>query len=335
MILVTGGTGLVGAHLLFTLLQKNKKVRAIYRSLESLENVKNVFSYYTTRPNIIFDKIDWIKADVTQVPSLSNAFLGVQQVYHCAACVSFNPKDHTVLRKTNVEGTANIVNLCLANKVENLCHVSSIAALSNSAEGKSITEETSWNPEENHSVYAITKYGAEMEVWRGIQEGLRAVIISPGVILGEGFWSQSSGIIFERTASGTKYFTSGSTGFVDVKDVVRAMIQLTDTSVSNEKYILVGTNLSYKSLLEKLAISFKTPRPTISIRKNSLVFLSFLERIAVFFGRQQKLNKTMIRSLYTHRAYNSSKIEKQLGFKFTSIDDTLKRVVNNYLKNKI
>ena len=177
MILVTGGTGLVGAHLLYRLVSDNKKVKAIYRNERKIANTKRVFSSYTEDYNTLFNAIEWIQADLLDVPALSEAFIGVTKVYHSAAFVSFEPDKYQLLRKTNIEGTANIVNLCISNNIEKLCYVSSIATLSSTINTEFISEETEWNPEDDNSVYAITKYGAEMEVWRGTQEGLDAVMV--------------------------------------------------------------------------------------------------------------------------------------------------------------
>ncbi|MCB0464194.1 MAG: NAD-dependent epimerase/dehydratase family protein, partial [Aequorivita sp.] len=184
MILVTGGTGLVGSHLLFFLLKKNERVRAIHRKSSDIQSVKKVFALYTPEVESLFNKIEWIEADITDIPALKEVFMGIKKVYHCAAFISFNPSKYKVLKKANVEGTANIVNLCLANNIEKLCYVSSVATLGSNLKDQLISEETSWNPDEKNSVYAITKYGAEMEVWRGTQEGLDAVIVNPGLILG-------------------------------------------------------------------------------------------------------------------------------------------------------
>ena len=144
-------------------------------------------------------------------------------VYHCAALVSFNPKDYRTMRTINIDGTANLVNLCIENKVEKICFVSSIASIGKSLNNKPITEENEWNPEEKHHGYAITKYGAEMEVWRASQEGLNVVIVNPGVILGVGFWKTGTGKLFTTIKNGFKFYTEGITGFVDVKDVTKSL----------------------------------------------------------------------------------------------------------------
>jgi len=223
MILVTGGTGLLGTHLLYKLVTQGKVVRAIYRDASKFEKVKKVFSYYSENPKDIFEKIDWIQADINDVPALEVAFQKVTHVYHCAADLSFNPKNYKQSKEVNVIGTANIVNLCLSNEVVKLCHVSSIATLGEELQ-KQITEETRWNPENNRqNIYAITKYDAELEVWRGTQEGLDVVVVQPGVIIGPGFWNSGTGEIFTKVSNGFNYYTSGTVGVVDVNDVVKSM----------------------------------------------------------------------------------------------------------------
>lgn len=331
MILVTGATGLVGAHLLFALLQKHNTVRATHRASSDLQAVKKVFSFYTDDVETLYKKIEWIEANIIELPALLLAFKDVNTVYHCAAFISLNPKKYYGLTKTNVEGTANVVNLCLKNKVEKLCYVSSIATLGSTLNGKPITEETHWNPEENNNVYSITKYGAEMEVWRGMREGLNSVIVNPGVILGEGFWNSSSGIIFKIAARGMKYYTTGSSGFVDVRDVVSTMIQLVESDRSNQRYLLVAANLSYLDLFTRLSISFGKKPPSKAIGKNTMLLLSKLDAILSFlFRRKRKLLKSMVHSMYNISNYNALKITTQLDFQYTPIDETLSRVVKNY-----
>ena len=206
MILVTGGTGLVGAHLLLHLAENEVGIRSIYRNKKSIEKTKSLFNLY--QKESLFAKIEWVEADIIDVPSLEIAFQNIAYVYHCAALISYDPNDEDQLRKTNIEGTANIVNFCLAYDIKKLCHVSSIAALGDLKPHETkVTEETEWNPEAPHSDYAISKYGAEMEIWRGQQEGLSVVIVNPGVILGSGFWGQGSGVFFSAVKKRISFFT--------------------------------------------------------------------------------------------------------------------------------
>lgn len=331
MILVTGGTGLVGAHLLYQLVLKHPKIRATHRASSDLASVKKVFSYYTKDVEALYQKIEWVAANITEIPQLTKAFQGITHVYHCAAFVSFNPKHYHALKKANVEGTANVVNIALANNVKKMCYVSSIATLGKSLNGESITEETPWNPEDKNSVYSITKYGAEMEVWRGTQEGLDAVIVNPGVILGEGYWHSSSGRLITRAAKGVKYYTEGSSGFVDIKDVVKVMLSLMESDIKNERFVLVSKNLTYKEFLGGLSVALGKPAPSKSISKRTLLFLSSLDWLSSkLFGTKRRLLKGMIHSMFRYSKYDASKIEKALDFQFTPYDETITRIVKNY-----
>jgi len=331
MILVTGGTGLVGAHLLYALLKKHDRIRATHRATSDLEDVKKVFSFYTNDTQSLYNRIDWAVANIIDVPALTPAFEGVTTVYHCAAFISFNPKHYHILKKTNVEGTANIVNLCLDYKIEKLCYVSSVATLGNTLDGGLIDEETDWDPELKNSVYAITKFGAEMEVWRGIQEGLAAVIVNPGIILGEWFWNSGSGSLIKSAAKGSKYYTNGSSGFVDVCDVVTVMITLMEGPFRDQRYILVSENVTYHDFLSQLAMHFNQKPPSKSIRKNTLLLLSSLDWLAhLLFRSKRKLLRPIVEAMFTETLYNHSKVLSELNFKFKPLEETLARVTKNY-----
>lgn len=261
MIVVTGGTGLVGAHLLLHLLQENEPVRAIYRNSSSLEKTKTLFRIENRLD--LFDKIDWHQADITDIPALEKAFENVDYVYHCAALISFDANDEEQLRKTNIEGTANVVNCCIDFKVKKLCYVSSIAALGDAKEGETIiTEETEWNPEKNHGDYALTKYGAEIEVWRAAQEGLNVVVVNPGVIFGKGFGDSGSGELLDKIQNGFPFYTKGSTGITCVEDVVKIMSQLMKSTISGERFTIVSENIQLYTLLTILADAMKKKGPT-------------------------------------------------------------------------
>ena len=265
MILVTGGTGLVGAHLLYHLIKKDEIIRAIYRSEEKIKAVEKVFSYYTDDVSLIA-KIEWFKADITDIPSMIPAFVGIEKVYHCAAFISFNQKDYKEMRKVNIHGTAIIVNLSIDVKIKKLCFVGSIASVGDALNGKRITEENEWNKELDNSGYSITKFGAEMEIWRASQEQVEVVIVNPGIILGSGFWFAGSGKLFSQVYNGFKYYTEGITGFVGVKDVVNAMILLMNSEVKNERFILVSENKSYKEVFFLIADAFGKKRPSKKIK---------------------------------------------------------------------
>ena len=204
MILVTGGTGLVGSHLLYDLVKQGTSVRAIIRNKDKIELAKKVFSYYSDDFNELIQKIDWVNGDILDLYSLNNAFADIKKVYHCAAVVSFDGKNKTQMIEANVQGTENVVNLSISHQIEKLCHVSSIASLGRSLNGEFIDENSKWTSSKNRSVYSDSKFKSEMDVWRGIQEGLNAVIVNPSVILGPGFWNSGSGSLFIKAARGMK-----------------------------------------------------------------------------------------------------------------------------------
>ena len=331
MILVTGGTGLVGAHLLFTLIDNNEEVRAIYRKTSDLNAVKKVFSYYTSEVDRLFNKIDWQLADITDVLSLEVVFKNIDYVYHCAAYISFNPRHFKTLKKVNVEGTANVVNFCISEKVIKLCYISSVASLGKTENESLITEECEFNPNDRNSVYSITKNQAEMEVWRGSQEGLDVVIVQPGVIIGEGIWSSASGGIFRTIAKGLKFYTPGGIGIVDVKDVVKAMIYLTKSELKNQAYILVGENILYKKLLTKISNKLHRKAPKLLISKTLMLsFANFDWVLNKLFKTRRKLLKSTVRNLFKRSFYDSSKITTTTNFNYRDLDKTIERVAGNY-----
>lgn len=328
MILVTGGTGLVGSHLLLDLVRTNQKVRAIYRSKDSLEAVKKVFSYTYSKENAekLFQTIDWVVADITDVPSLEEAFEDVRSVYHCAALVSFDSGKDTLLRKTNIEGTANVVNYCIKNKIEKLCFVSSIATLDKKPGEKIISETSHWNKENNHNMYAITKYGSEMEVWRASQEGVSVVIVNPGVILGTGSWTSGSGQIFSRIQKGLNYYVNKVTGFVGVEDVVRVMQQLMASSIENDQFILVSENRSFRSIFEKVATVLEKPAPLKRLKSWMIYSGWFFQGIkSLFTGEEKNLTLNSAKTLSEESFYSNEKISSALNFEFEPIDMVIER----------
>ena len=334
MILVTGGTGLVGSHLLFKLVSNNEIVRAIYRREKTLKRVKHIFSYFSDDAESLFNKIEWIEADLNDIPKLEDVFRDISLVYHCAAFVSFEPDKENVLRKINIEGTANIVNLCISNSIQKLCYVSSIAAIGhhNNPE-KLIDEDTVWNPEDDNSVYAISKYGAELEVWRGTQEGLDAVIVNPGIILGAGYWNGgSSGSLFKQIHRGMKYYVNGVTGYIDVWDVVNIMHLLMESDVTNERFILVSENLSFKVFQTKVAENLKVKPPYREAKPWLLNIVWRLDWLQFqLLGKRRRLSKQAAKSATTVTKYDNSKLEKTLNYQFKPIDESISEVSNLYL----
>lgn len=325
MILVTGGTGLVGAHLLLHLLENGENVRAIYRNQKRIEKTKSVFDFYNKTD--LFEKINWLEADILDVPSLENAFIGITQVYHSAALISFDPQDEEKLRKTNIEGTANMVNFSIAKGIEKFCFVSSIAALGDIAPHETyITEETDWNPEKPHSDYAISKYGAEMEVWRGLQEGLNVIIVNPGVILGPPqmmtIFDEGSSEIFRKVANGLSFYTLGSTGFVAIDDVVKITFELMKSHIKNERFTIIADNIIFRALLNTIADTLKVKRPHIHA-KPLFMNLLWIADFLLFF-KKRSITKATAKASYSNNLYSNEKIKTALGTVFTDIHQYIK-----------
>ena len=334
MVLVTGGTGLVGSHLLYHLLLKNNiQVRAIHTQSSDLNAVKKVFTYYSSNGESLFNKIRWVEADLNTIPALELAFQDITQVYHCAAMISFSSREYQKMRRVNIEGTTNIVNLCISNHIKKLCFVSSIAAIENGNEGELVNESDNWTNTSDKSGYSITKYGAEMEVWRGSQEGIHVIIVNPGVILGSGFWHKGTGTMFRRINNGLKFYTEGITGFVGVKDVVQAMILLMSSDVTNQRFILVSENLSFRKVLSLIAASLNKETPKIKINKfmGELLWRFEFLRSRITLSAPL-LTKYTAKSSVSNHPYTSEKIENTLGFEFTKISDCINNTAAHFNK---
>ena len=323
MVLVTGGTGLIGSHLLFELLKSKQQVRALYRSEKSLEKTEKVFSYYSEHPKQLMEKIEWVKADLLDIPRLNQSMQDVQYVYHCAALISFDPADYQKLVKANVEGTANIVNVCLANDVKKLCYLSSIAALGTQVGGRPVTEKTSWN-DKHATVYGLTKRRAELEVWRGTQEGLPAVILNPGVVLGPGFWKSGSGSFFYFASKGQKKAPPGGTGFVSINDVVNGLVRGMASDIDKERFIFVSENLTYLELLKRIARHMQKPAPEKVYGKLAIEIFWRLDWVrSKLRNKRRRLAKHTAKSLFNRQCYSNKKARDLLGIEFENIDTTI------------
>ena len=330
MNLVTGGTGLVGAHLLLQLAQNGESVRALYRSKSTIKKTENLF--LINNATSLFQTIEWVEGDIIDIPSLENAFQGITHVYHCAAFISFDPKDEELLRKINIEGTANMVNCSLAFGVEKFCHVSSIAALGDLTKNEeTITEQTEWNPEKPHSDYAISKFGAEMELWRAKEEGLNCICINPGVILGpiskKSDWSTGSSEICSRIAKGMSFYANGSIGFITVEDVVKTAIFLMKSPFSGERYTLIAENVKYKDLIDWIADNFGVRRPTFLVKPWMTTVAWRLDWLLTFIlPIKRTLSRAMSKSMHSSELYSNSKIKAVLPFEFQSIQSYCSKI---------
>ncbi len=329
MILITGATGHIGSHLALLLLEQGESFRALYRDEKSKLRTKALLTLY--KKTELFEKIEWQKADILDLPSLEKAFEDITHVYHCAALVSFDPNDEEALRKTNIEGTANIVNCCLAHKIEKLCHVSSIAALGDLKDHETghlaiVDEETEWNPEKPHSDYAITKHGAEMEIWRGQQEGLNVVIVNPGIVIGPPLWDTGSATLFKMAAKGQRFYTNGTMGFIGAKDVAEIMRILMESGISGERFILSSQTLTYREVFSLVARALGKKSPSVYATPWLLSVAWRLDWIlANIFRRKRIISKDDARTLHTTAHYSNDKIREATGYVFTEIADVIKQ----------
>ncbi|MGY8946322.1 MAG: NAD-dependent epimerase/dehydratase family protein [Flavobacteriales bacterium] len=328
MILVTGGTGLVGCHLLYYLAKKNAIIKALHRKNSKIEVVKKVFSYYSKNFEELFQKINWIEGDINDIESLSSAFKDVTEVYHCAAFISFDSKDLNALKQINVEGTANMINCSLDNKIEKLCYVSSIAAIGET-KTKAIDEDCEWT--ETSNPYSQTKYNAEMEVWRGVSEGLNAVIVNPGVIIGSGFWKRGSGAFITQISRGMKYYPPGSTGFICVEDVVNIMYELMKNNIFSKRFILIAENWSHKDFIAKVSSSLKLNPPTKKAGKNLMRLALIFDVLNSWFNkRKRKLSVASINSSQSKNEYSNTKITSELNYSFKKVEKSIEETCKNF-----
>jgi nucleoside-diphosphate-sugar epimerase len=326
MILVTGGTGLVGGHLLWHLLNENERVSAICRKTSDPKPLHSIFSYYTSNPDDFLKRIDWRIADVLDETSIQEALVGVDVLFHCAAVVSLGNNSGSLM-DTNVRGTRNVVQAALKNRVAKFCFVSSIAACGRASTGGKVDENCKWNDSPHQSQYVKSKYYSEQEVWKGIAKGLPAFIVNPGVILGVSGTVTGSSQLFNQVQKGLIFYTNGGSGYVAVQDVVKAMILLSNSPVIGERFVLVGDNCSNKDILYWMADGFGKRRPFIRIGKRMLWTVGILsEFIGKVFHFSPLIDRSTARSATRREYYSAQKIENTFGFQFTSIEKCIKEV---------
>jgi len=326
MILVTGGTGLLGSHLLLDLLRSGKKVRATRRAGSNIAQVRKIFSYYIPEADELADRIEWAEADLLEPGDLEKALDGVTEIYHAGALVSFHPADHRRMLKTNIEGTANLVNLAIAGGVSKFCYVSSVATLGRAENRKISDEETYWAPSRKNSVYSVSKYGGEREVWRSMEEGLNAVIVNPSVILGPGFWKDNSGL-FRLVHGGLRYYTNGVNGYTDVRDVSRALMGLMDGGHFGQRFICSAGNLSYRELFTMMAKHLGRPGPSIGVSPFMAAVAWRTEKLrGLLTGSRPVITREIATTASQVYEYSSNKLIGTLGFTFRPLEDSIREI---------
>ncbi|MBB6611429.1 NAD-dependent epimerase/dehydratase family protein [Pontibacter sp. Tf4] len=310
MIFVTGGSGLIGSFLIPALVEQGHTVRALYRG--------QIPTIAAT------DKVEWVEGDILDVVLLRQALQGVNYVFHCAGLVSYDPQDKELLKQINIEGTANIVDACLEAGTIKLCHVSSTAAIGRLAGKDVLTENTKWDAAEYHSAYASSKHLGELEVWRGISEGLDAVIVNPSVVLGPADWNRSSTRLFKYVFNNNSFYTGGKANFVDVRDVVEAMLRLTFSEISGERFILNAAQLAYKDFFAQVAQCLNRKAPAYKVNPVVAELVWRAERMRSWLtGARPLITKDTARVSAKNHLFSNSKVQKAIGLEFRPLAETI------------
>jgi len=336
MILLTGGTGLLGSHLLLSLVREHTELVALKRRSSDLGEVKRVFGYHTSSEdelNKLFGRIRWLDADLLNQAELEDALEGVDRVYHCAATVSFQPSDRLKMIRFNTDSTASLVNACLARGVEKLLHVSSTSAIGRSPDNASANESMIWAHSKTSTGYALSKFRSEMEVWRGMEEGLNALIVNPSIILGPGFWERGSSSMFSRVAGGLKYAAPGITGYVGVQDVVDAMIRLMNSDITGERFILSEGDYSYAAVFEMIGKSLGVSRSLKLVTPTLMQNLVRLDAFASVFRRKRSITSEHVRAAFGEVHFSSEKVREAIGMRFTPLEQVIASVAEHYRKD--
>ncbi len=321
MVVVTGGTGFLGAYIIKELIEKGYSVRAIRRNRS--------LPHFISKQ--ILDRVEWIEGDILDVVSLEEAFAGATAVIHSAAVVSFHSRDKERMFKTNVEGTANVVNASIDAGIKRFVHVSSIAALGRTRNGDTVNEQKKWTESSINTHYAVSKYQGELEVWRGMAEGVNSVIVNPSTILGYGDWNSSSCALFRSVYNEFPYYSNGVNGFVDVEDAAKAVVMLMESSIQSKRFILNSDNWSFKKLFDTIADGFGKKRPV----REATPFLSSIawrvERLKSMFGKKTLLTRESARIANSVTYFdNSSVLDALPGFAFRPLEETVQQACKKY-----
>jgi len=334
MVLVTGATGFTGSWLVCHLIDSGVKVRALKRKSSSTGMFDQIFkAYFSDKKTPNTDLLEWLEGDITDIFSLEDAMENCDKVYHTAALVSFHKKDRQLLYDTNVIGTTNVVNTMLYKQIKTLIYVSSTAALGRSEHGEWITELTPWKENPLNSEYAKSKHKAELEVWRGIEEGLQAIIVNPGVISGFGDWNKGSCATYKKIYNGLNLYSQGINGVVDVQDVCKALLTLESKQLFNERFVLVSENITYQNYFNFIAKGFKKPDLKFVVNPWLGKFISRMAGILESIGLSNFfITKEIALSAVSINQFDSSKIIKTIDFKFKSISQSASESTDFYLR---
>jgi dihydroflavonol-4-reductase len=332
MVLVTGASGFLGAYVVCTLLDKGETVLALKRTNSNMSEFNDIYLHYQFSVQLSNHSLKWVDGDILDINFLDDICIEIDYVFHCAALVSFNRSDIKSLHQINAEGTANIVNACLKANVRKLIYVSSTAAIGRTDEAKIIEETTPWIEDDNNTLYAQSKHNGELEVWRGIEEGLKAVIVNPSIILGFGNWHKGSSTLFKKINDGFIFYTEGENAFVGVEDVAKVMVKLAFSDIANERFLLISENRTYKSIFEDMAKFMNKKAPNFEIKKSHLWIIKILIPIYLLFKRSSTLTLETLKTSMMKNRYSNQKIKKTLNYEFEPIQKVIEKTARFYLK---
>ena len=333
-VFITGATGLLGSHIALQMLQEGWSVKCLIRDKKRKVETERIFKYYGNSAVELFEKIQWLEGDILELPTLLDHIQEGDYVVHSAAWVSFLPHEYKKMFQINVEGTANVVNACLEKKVAKLCHISSVAAIGRSLEESYYNEDTTWKDNETNTQYAISKYKAELEVWRGSAEGLNMVIVNPATIIGPGNWEQSSAALLTKVWKGNKYYTSGVNGFVDVRDVAAVSVRLLESSISDQRFIAVSENYSFRELFNQMADCLGKPRPTIEAKPWVAQVVWRLGWLGyMLLGKVPFITKESARTAMFKSNFSNEKIKKALQYSFIPLPEAIQHACSCFLQD--
>lgn len=335
-VFLTGSTGLVGGHLIVRLHQSGKKIRSLIRSTSSFEQLRLICTFYQQSFDELYNAVEWVYGDTLDFVGLCYFMRKVQEVYHCAAVVSFHSKNTKELLQTNIQGTANMIDAALQSGVERFCFISSIGAIGNGKKGDFITEKTPWKNDGKASAYSESKFRSELQAWRGFNEGLNMVIVNPGIVLGPGAPDKGSMLLFQAGRKGMPFYTKATTGYVDVRDVCRASMELMEKQAFGKRYILVSDNVDNKALFTHIANEFKVNPPRYEAGKGLLTLAAFLVELSgLLTGKTPQLTRETIRSAQKAQKYSSQLLKNTLDFQFIPLEQTIRETSSFLKKNNL
>lgn len=327
---ITGATGFVGVHLIHHLLQKGHSVLAIKRTSSSLKEFELVNNAYGSK--VSTDKLQWRDAELTD-PELVDMFSEVDHVVHVAGLISYYKQDLNELIRVNADGTAHIVNFCLAAGVQSFCYVSSTAAISKQTDKEFQEEGQDWDDKAPHSAYGLSKYLGELEVWRAREEGLQAFIVNPGVILGYGLWDKSSNQLFKKTYNQFPFYSTGVTGFTGVHDLCEVIADLFTKEVDGQQFLVINNNASFKEIMDMMAEAYGKRKPFIGVTGFILGLMKALVAIKKVFGLRGLISQETVDAATSQFRFSNAKITKHTDHKFWSIEDCIREACEQYKKS--